>query len=227
MSMSTVSCLFSFLTTGPQLSFLLPDDFQSVPQLSSPLSNGVGARSFDFTPAWLDRDPITDDGRLRFVTTVRSGDGHVVEVHEMLDPWQWFLRWRLRKGSLYTHLRDQDGDGPERTGIIVGNLGVMEESESGCPFLLPEWPLASAVSAQPGYQEEALFFAPTRNDLAVTLRRPGYLPRGKSMILPDAGEEIQVLRVGVDFGIEMLIYSSSLERARMIRDVVEGSLDQG
>jgi len=52
--LETSEVSFSFLTAGPQFRLLVPLEFSSVPELSSPLYIDVGNRSFDWIPAVRD-----------------------------------------------------------------------------------------------------------------------------------------------------------------------------
>jgi hypothetical protein len=142
---------FSFLTAGPTFGLDLPDDLDRLPELSAPLAGGYGARSYDFVPAA--HDAGMPESRLLRKTTDR--DGRTVELYEAVGaPPQWYLRWILSNGALYTHLRDEEG--PQRAQTYVASLGIVERKGLP-PFLLPERPLRRAVFAQPGYQEFAIF----------------------------------------------------------------------
>jgi hypothetical protein len=109
---STVEVTFSFLVSGPAFRLLIPADFDPVPELNSPLYNGVGGRDFTFHPKQRD---VPAEGYV-FLGTISDRDGRAVELFERIEPPPiWWLRWPLNAGSLYTHLREGRwcGDGRE------------------------------------------------------------------------------------------------------------------
>lgn len=209
---------FSFLTAGPAFRLKLPDDFDLLPDLSSPLTikNGAGRRSFDFVAHTRDRG-IEEAHRV--LRTLTGHEGRTVQLIERLDtPRQWYLRWILSSGSLYTHLREEDG--VDRAGPIVAGLGIVENG--GTPFLLLERPLGRGVLDRPGYQELATYWSTSRQ-WVVELQRPGYLAKGKVMRLPDRKRAMH--RAGASFGIEVAVYSGAdVEGGRQLTEAVVNSL---
>lgn len=152
---------FSFLTAGPIFGLELPDDFEPVPETSSPLTidNGHGHRSYDFVPAAFE-PAISEDNRL--LRKMADREGRTVEFYERPeDPPQWYLRWLLSNGALYTHLREAEG--PEWAPIIVANLTIVERGGMP-PVLLPEPPLGRGASSRAGYHERATFASNRGND---------------------------------------------------------------
>jgi hypothetical protein len=211
-----VEAKFSFLTAGPTLGFELPDDFDVLPDLSSPVSIGdnQGARSFDFIAHSRDKG-IQEPHRV--LGTLAGRDGRTVELYERIDPpRQWYLRWVLSAGALYTHLREEDGLGRAET--IAASLGIVENG--GAPFLLADRPLGRGVSSTPGYQELAIFRSAIRT-WAVEFQRPGYVSRGKVMRLPNRDQAIH--RAGARFQVEVTVQSGAdVEGGRgLIREVVQ------
>jgi hypothetical protein len=197
----TTEARFSFLTAGPKFRLELPDDFEPLPDLSAPLMIwDQGARSFDFVARARDTGPQEAHKTLG---TLTSRDGYTVEIYERLDaPPQWYLRWILPTGSIYTHLREEDG--VERAEAVVANLQIV--NGDGPPFLLPEGPLRRAVSSRPGYQELATFRS---SDLSRTIecQRPGYLSRGKFMRVPESKRAI--VRAGAGSDIEITVHAGT------------------
>lgn len=207
---------FSFLTSGPTFRCELPDEFDSLPGLSSPVDNGNGGRSFSFVPAFRD-DGITEPHDV--TDKLMDPQGHQVDLVERLgDPQQWYLRWYLRDGSLYTHLRDTDGVAKaEETLRYV----TVDESSGSLPFLLIEPPFRSAVSGHAGYQEQARYFsAAIGNIWVLEFRRPGFLGPGTLMELPGASQTI--VRAGTSFGLEIVAITdlSAKKAAEMLMSVV-------
>jgi hypothetical protein len=209
---------FSFLTAGPAFEVSLPDDFQPLPELSSPLTvnNGYGHRSYDFVPA--ERD--TGAGAMLLLRTFSDRDGRFVELFERREaPPQWYLRWHLSNGFLYTHLREEEG--PEPAERYVANLGIVER-DGMPPYLLPDPPLGVGSSGQPGYQDIAMFTSTSRPDWTLVLHRPGFLRRGRVMRSPENSKV--VLRGGAASNIQATVYSGQdLEGGReLINSVVQG-----
>lgn len=210
---------FSFLTAGPAFRLKLPNDFDPLPDLSAPVTikDGAGRRSFDFVAHTRDRG-IEEAHRV--LGTLTGREGRTVQLFERLDsPRQWYLRWTLSSGALYTHLREEDG--VDRAEPIAAGLGIVENG--GAPFLLLERPLGRGVLVdRPGYQELATFWSTSRQ-WVVELQRPGYLARGKVMRLPD--RERAMHRAGASFGIEVTVYSGAdVEGGRRLTDAVVNSL---
>lgn len=209
-SATTMQVKFSFLVGGPQLLVPLPPEFNGSPELSSPLINGVGARAFDFVPSTRGDNAPTS---YAIIQTLLDPAGRPVELyrwpHE--DPMQWFLRWLLMNGSLWTHLREEDT--PALAEVIVVALNVTESAETASPFLLPNPPLRSGVSSRPGYQEFATFFSQTRPDWRITLQRPGYLPEGEVRVLPGGIRDWVIIRRGLADGIEAVVRGNDVDEA--------------
>jgi hypothetical protein len=211
-----IEAKFSFLTAGPTLKFKLPDDFDVLPDLSSPVTIGddQGARSFDFITHSRDKG-IQEPHRV--LGTLTGRDGRTVELYERIDPpQQWYLRWDLAAGALYTHLREEDG--VARAETIAVSLGIVENG--GAPFLLPDRPLGRGVSSTPGYQEIAIFRSSMRT-WVVELQRPGYVSQGRIMRLPNREQAIH--RAGARSQVEVTVQSAAdVEGGRgLINEVVE------
>lgn len=211
----TTQATFSFLTAGPSFGLSLPDDFDDLPELSSPLTinHGYGHRSFDFLPAKRD----TGAGEsLTLIDTLTDRDGRRVDLYERLEPpRQWYLQWHLRNGCLYTHLREEEGPGAART--HVASLAIVER-DGLPPFLLPEPPLAPGASPQPGYQEFAMFSA-DRPHWSLMLNRPGYLAAGKVLRQPNTDKV--VLRGGARYGVEVIVHGGNeVDTARELMSTV-------
>jgi hypothetical protein len=213
---------FSFLSAGPLFQLELPDEFDALPETSSPLSinDGTGHRSYVFVPAA--HDAGMDEHRL--LSTMADRDGRTVEFYEQLEPPPvWYLRWLLSNGALYTHLRAAEG--PEWAPTIVANLAIVER-DGLPPSLLPSPPLGRGVSARPGYQEEALFRSQRGLDWAVTLRRPGFVPRGTIMRDPDRSKVL--LRGGACCETEITVLAGNdLEAGQELLSGVLNSLAEG
>jgi hypothetical protein len=210
---------FSFLVSGPILSLSIPEEFAGLPELSSPLVNGVGARSFNFLTPQRDKMPTN----FSFIRTLIDPQGRVVELYDWRnDPPQWFLRWPLKGGSLWTHLREEDG--PDLADSIVGNLDIVEDSSTSAPFLLPNPPLRSAVSSRAGYHESATYFSSTRSGWKLKLQRPGHLVPGQTMMLPQEISSVVVMRGGAANGVEIVAVGSDLGGVRDVLQTAASSL---
>jgi hypothetical protein len=147
----------------------------------------------------------------------------VVELYERIEePRQWYLRWVLRNGFLYTHVRDEDG--LDKVDGIVSGLRIVEANGSA-PFLLPEPPLGRAASGQPGYQEFASFRSVQRG-WAVLIQRPGFLGAGTLMRMPEGSKA--VFRAGARFGIEVTVVAGEdATGGRNLVTAVAESITQG
>lgn len=199
MSMTTTEVRFSFLTSGPRFQLELPPDFDRLPSLSTPINNGVGARSFNFHPARIEPD-LAGAGRL--LTTSTDRDGHAVEVYERLElPQTWWLRWPLANGALTTHLREEDG--VDMVDVVIAGLAIVEDASGGTPFLLPDPPLVAEVTADGGYQEFSTFWSANREGWSVRLQRPSFVSPGTVMVLP--GSDFAILRAGTESGVEVQV----------------------
>ncbi len=214
--------VFSFLTTGPQLSVELPNDFHPAPELTSPVLSGIGARSFDFLPSWLDSAVEEGEG-FHLVDEITDADGRHVLVYEMDDPLQWFLRWDLSQGALVTHLREEDGR--ERIDILLKRLKIVEQGRLDLPFLFLEEPLAPFIDSRPGYQESATFLSRERSGWEVALRRPSFVRPGRIAKLPGqpAGSQA-VMRAGASNGIEVQVMAGNEPEASALVSQISESL---
>jgi hypothetical protein len=214
---------FSFLTAGPSFSLAIPTEFDDAPELSSPLFNGVGGRSFDFAPS--KRDPGVDPAENKFVRTITDKHGREVSLYERIaDPPLWWLWWPLSSGSLYSHLREEDGlEMPDET---VAGVDVIQRDGSGLPFLVPESPFRFGASVAPNYQERALFFATELGPTyGIQLQRPGFLAAGDTRSSPDSEiSNIVSVRAGTDYDVEVRVWGEDLDTASNTLSGVLGSL---
>lgn len=194
---------FSFLTSGPTFSFEMVSDFASTPDLSSPLLNGRGGRSFDYTPS--ERDPGQPEGTVQ-VGTLQDRYAHDVELYWRLEsPPLWWLRWQLDGGFLYSHLREEDGEAMAL--ITVRSLDIIQTG-SGPPFLLVDEPLQFAASSRPGYQERAIFLSNMRGpQWSVIFQRPGFTPQGSVLFAPEEymGDRV-LLRAGLGNDMDVWVW---------------------
>jgi hypothetical protein len=216
---------FAFLTAGPAYDVDLPDYFDGLPELSSPLNihGHTGARSFDFVPTNRDVG-VTEEHRV--LDSLTDRDGRTVEVYERVDePPQRYLRWSLANGALYTHVREEDGlDYGE---VVAKSLSIVEDPAGGTPTLLPSRPLSRGASAQPGYQELSAFLSAQRG-WNVVFSRPGFIAGGRTVRMPrgDTGDQV-VLRAGGPDGIEVTVMSGTDEAAgRALMSTVLSSLKE-
>jgi hypothetical protein len=219
MPVTTQEVAFSFLTSGPGFRFDLPSDFDSLPELSSPLRNGHGSRSFDFAPAQRD---FGIDEAIELLRTLSDRDGRTVSLFWRLDPPPlWWLHWSLSNGSLYSHLREEDGE--QMSDTTVASLGIFESPTGGPPFLLPDPPLEFATSSAPGFQDVAFFSSAQRGqDWGIAFLRPGYVATGR--ILTARSTVINFV-AGTRFGLDVRVWSSSDAAAgRALVNMVTASL---
>lgn len=208
---------FSFLTAGPIIRVTLSEDFDELPEMTAPLGVGHAYRSFDFLPAGIDAPPGED---LQLVNKLSARDGRVVELYERADPpRQWYLRWILSNGALYTHLREDEG--PGLASEPLERLAI-EERDGMPPFLLPEPPITIGVSARPGYREECVYRSDRSPRRVVVLNRPSFLSPGQTLRRPDTDHV--VLRGGAAHGIEVTVHDEDLAGARGLMSTVVASI---
>jgi hypothetical protein len=220
MSTTLTAVNFSFLTSGPGYSLRLPSDFETLPELSSPVLNGHGGRSFDFVSTQRDFG-LADEGVV-FLRALTAKDGHTVELYQRQEPPPvWWLRWSLRNGAIYTHLREQDG--AAFADVTVASVSIVEDPSGGTPFVLLSRPLEFGASANPGFQELAIYFSASRGAMwTVALQRPGFVSSGS--VLTSSGSEPAV-RAGTRYGIDVQVTSgTSLADAQDLMSTVLGSL---
>jgi hypothetical protein len=162
---------FAFLLGGRCYSLILPDDFEALPELSSPVS----ARSFDFVRPEHDVDPPDP------IDSLEGRDGRQVEVAVLTeDPPQWSLRWELSDGALYTHVRGADG-GRERAEVVASSITIRDGACGPAPEIEVHPPLEASAS-EPPYQENASFTSLQRKEWTVIIERPSRLPPGKTVV---------------------------------------------
>lgn len=212
---------FSFLTTGPNFALRLASDFHPVPKLSSPLliHDSFGARSVYFIPASLDAGV----SRLDHLGQLEGRDGRLVDLYRRPEePPQWWLRWSLTGGFIYTFLEEQDGS--EYASTVCAALAIHDaDQELTTPFLFPNPPLRPAVAPFIGYLESASFQS-NSGLVGMSVRRPGFLEEGKTMVR-NSGGEVR-LRAGAKFGCELSIAAGSLDEATTILDIAMDSITE-
>jgi hypothetical protein len=215
---SVLKTQFSFLLSGPRFTIEMPPDFTGLPILSSPLANGVGGgRSFDFVPTNLDVG-IVDE--IVSLGTTPDRDGRTVEVIERAgEPAQWYLRWTLVNGLLYTHLRKEDG--VEMCAVTAAALSILEDENTGLPLLVPSPPLEMGDMTWPGYQESARWHSPSRPAWAIILRRPGFVRSGKVLVAGVSSEA--TFRARAPLGVEIQVVADNFEEGRATLDAVLAS----
>ncbi len=223
MSTNAVDVSFSFLVSGPTFRVLLPDEFEPLPELNSPLYNGVGGRDFTFFPG--SRGEAAGDVEL--LRTLTDRDGRDVELYERIDtPPLWWLRWHLRAGMLYTHLREEDGE--SMADVTVKSLSIVE-SDTGLPVLLAYPPMAVDMVAIRDFEEEAIYFSKDRStDRSITLRRPSYMEKAEVETPPlqnTRGRAITVAGVGAGTEV-MVIAGDDTSESREIAQVVVDSFSE-
>jgi len=222
MSSTQVAVTFSFMTAGPAFSVDLPADFDSLPELASPLLNGNGGREFVFQPYARDQQ-ITNAISLG---TIPDGSGRQVEFYQRQNPpLQWYLRWPLIAGALYTHLREEDG--PEMGPVTVQSLSV-SEADSGVPSIVARSPFSFGASLLPDYQESVTFFS-SSNGVGWGIRfvRPSLIPNGKVLKGPSETDGLPaVIRGGLDFDIEVTVFTGTdLTMAQSVFDEVSAIVE--
>jgi hypothetical protein len=211
---------YSFMTAGPTFRFELPGGFDPVPELSSPIYNGNGVRDFDFLPPTRDNGVTNNE----LLAVLEDGNGHNAEFYVWpWDPPQWYLRWILTLGDLYTHLRDEDG--PTMAEATVRALTITEDGTGGTPYLLLQDPLKPGIGARPEYRETATFFSSDGGTFVFSFRRPGFLSLGD--IVSASGPDAVQLRRGLPFGLELFVRVIDLPTGQKLAETIAASLHEG
>jgi hypothetical protein len=213
---------FSFLTSGPNYALHVPDGFAALPTLDSPLFNGIGGRSFTFIPAAEETSLDSDSTRLDDLV---GGDGRTVEFYKRLeDPPLWWLRWPLTLGSVYSHLREEDG---ESFGPATASAISISEAASGLPFLSFAAPMKFGASAVPGFQETVRFGpADAKTARGLSLTRPGFLKRGEVRAHGRNNDNLSQVRAGLDDGIELSTWARDAPDAMQAAELALESLSR-
>jgi hypothetical protein len=215
---------FSFLTAGPSFTLALPTEFDAIPEMSSPLLNGAGGRSFVFQPSVTDEGLTPEENVL--LDTISDRDGRPVDLFERVGaPPIWRLRWQLSAGALYTHLREEDGVDMAR--VTVSSVSVIEDDQ-GLPFVVAYPPLEFGASSWPGYQEEVLYSSSMRGDgYSVVFERPGALGADDAFVAERTiSGGLAVIRLGLGEGVEALVTlgtdaDATREAATVLRESVQ------
>src|SRR4029079_14519062 len=166
---------FSFLGAGPRFSVEIPEEFDTLPEYSTPIQNGQGGRSFVFVPKQREEEIDADNV---FLGTLLDRDGRQVDYSRRKeDPPMWRLRWRLRQGCLFTHLREEDPDDMAET--TARSVSIVESGQNASPSLLVYPPLSYGVSTAPAYEESAVFTSSLLGEgFSAVFERPGRLRDG-------------------------------------------------
>lgn len=220
--LSAVSTRFSFLSAGPEFTIDLPETFDSVPELSSPISNGQGGRSFVFAPKRLDEG--LDGDRNLLVEHVADRDGRTVEVfRRRTEPPLWRLRWQLAEGALYTHLREEDGI--KMAAVTASAVSVAERSGRP-PAIIVFPPLEFGASRWPNYQEEVLFTQATADGPSIALERPGALDSSSAFVADrTTSGGLAVIRLGLGEGIDASVsMGEDMEATERVATMLRASL---
>jgi hypothetical protein len=204
---------FAFLLGGRCYSLILPDDFEALPELSSPVS----ARSFDFVRPEHDVHPPEP------IDTLEGRDGRQVEVAVLTeDPPQWSLRWELSNGALYTHVRGADG-GRERAEVVASSVTIRDGACGPGPEIEVHPPLEPSVS-EPPYQHHASFTSLERKEWTIILERPSRLPPGKTVVLAGDFGGFSAEK-GTEAGLLVSVFVPTTEEdARHLLEMVADSL---
>jgi len=209
----------TFLTSGPPLRLRIPDGLSVAASATAPVSVPQGGgRGLNFVPTG---SPVPDylaevDHYLLEPRT--SPQGFLVRVVERRSPpLQWYVLWSLPSGTLYSHVREEDGysfvqDLLDNLHIVESDVGVM---------VLPGRPLSRGASRRPGYQERLLFTddAPGGAGRLVELLRPA--PMGRGVVERVAEER---LRCRTEVGVEIRTIGCTESAVRDLRQDVEASV---
>lgn len=209
----------SFLAAGPEFRVDIGGPFGATPSMNVPLYNGVGDRDFTFIARHLDVSP--DEGH-RHLGTLEGGDGRHVGLYKRTqDPPLWWLRWELEAGSLWTHLREEDG---EAFGATTARAIEIIERDDGLPFVLFGEPMRFAAKAYPGSQEEIMFHSGDGYAIGLSLTRPGFAKRGSVAAVRSDDGDVHQVRVGAALGIDVSCWGKDENTALEVAKATASSL---
>ena len=90
----------------------------------------------------------------------------------------------------------------------VANLAIVEDPQTGAPFLIPSEPLRFVSSTAPTYQERAAFMTGQHRDWNIVLQRPGFIREGSVYSAPAiVAGGAPVLRAGLRYGLEAQVWA--------------------
>lgn len=169
----------SFLSSGPLFRLPVRDDFIPLPQLVTPIDIGGAGRECMFQPTDIEQlraymKPQADSMRQE---SIKGADDRLVDIYHMPGSGQWLMRWQLRTGGLYVHIRDLDGR--DKVDAVAQHLRVADPLDA-TPTVAPDPPLSRRVDRTPGYQERIGLFAIASGSvkIGIELRRPGSMREG-------------------------------------------------
>ncbi len=211
---------FSFLGAGPQFSVDIPEEFDAVPEMTTPILNGFGGRNLVFIPGQR-VEPMEDDNVL--IDRLADRDGRPVEYYQRIPtPPLWRLKWDLLAGCLYTHLREEDPT--EMVQTTLASLSIMESGPENLPYAAVYPPLAFGASQLPDYQERVLFTSEQVGEGATLyFQRPTELSDG-DVLVPNGYAGLGVIRVGLGSDVEAEItLPATTAQCRAVADHVAES----
>lgn len=196
---TTTSMAFSFLGAGPLISVEMPDEFDEIPEFSTPVLNGFGGRKLVFIPKQR-VEPIGDDNV--FLDRLSDRDGRPVDYFQRKElPPLWRLRWELSAGCMFTHLREEDP--AEMAELTVKSISIIESGLLSLPFVAIYPPLTYGVSRIPDYEERAVFTSQVMGEGAtIYFKRPADLAATDLLVPEESYAGIGVVRVGLGSDIE-------------------------
>lgn len=213
--------LISFLTSGPAFDVAVPPQLVPTPFVNSPIELHPGnPRSVTFQPSPFGE--VEFKGAIyKALEPVSDGRGRSVQVIEhrepdIIDPVQWFLLWKMIGGTLYTHVRWEDGLSSIET--TVSHLEIVDQPNT-TPVALPSAPLKRAASRVQGLKETITFHSVSSDDGSfLRLFRPGGLrsssvTRGDSVFV-QTGVGIDIESSGLDQSVIMAIASDVSEQLK-------------
>jgi hypothetical protein len=100
-------------------------------------------------------------------------------------------------------------------GVTVQALTVVDDVANSMVAVLPEEPLSLAVSSRPGYQERAVFVAPSLGpEWQIAFQRPGFTPEGAVLVAPDEDTADRSLyRAGLIDDVAVWVWASGQDSA--------------
>lgn len=158
----------AFMLSGPVFTVEVPDPVVPEPHYTASIELPTGARQFNYYP---DRfSPTFPDSEFVVERVLKVPNDRVRVLRRIEDPLIWFIEWHLTRGSLVSHLREEDG--LDASGLLFSSLSIADSGE--LVSLMPNPPLRRATSRTPGFEEIIGFFA-LDGSASLEMVRPGSL----------------------------------------------------
>jgi hypothetical protein len=204
---TTLDTRFSFLTTGPRFHVSLPADFKTPGHLTTPVSNGVGARSLIFMPA----DTMLAGG----ACSAHRHGGLEREIPSPLPFERYLAHPPLARVFPLRHLQEASGATRLEEVRVAHTIRLVD---------LPSFAHGSFIATRlSGGWDICL----STEEWSVSLYRPSFLREGQMVVMPEwEVANRSLVRAGATAGIEVLVGGPDLAGCRALAGEVAESLKE-